>query len=350
MIPAGAVGEADAIARLQSAGADIVSLRVLADTVPAAGFQAAEAARQALASTPVSVGVRFDRAPGDQLPAPIGDLGVSYVAGGPLQALASAGWSGTPCHIAQTLTAYRRLDEWCAAANNPRVIREIGSPPVLAPPAVLLLHLLTELSLSLSAGVRSFVVNYQTMGNLVQDVAAVRAMRKIAEERAASAGSAFEILTSVSVIIDPLGTHAANSYGEVSATAIAAGLSNVDQVIVSAGSGHPTSQSAVDAVVDGVASTRQMVDMLVDQELEMSQELEAELAGICADLRSHRDLLGQASQLSAADFTTAMSSGGLLGSFPQSARYAIRDRLGAVRQSADSTAGAWEIWGPHAMR
>jgi hypothetical protein len=314
-VPAETLPEPATIGRLHSAGADIVSF-----CLPAAGTaklwsRAVKIVDQALAISPASVGIRVTGLPDGSVTSEDRIPGVSYIAGGPLQALTAARRrEGNP--VGAALDFYRILDEWCASTPGPGVVRQVDAPPAAAPPPVLLRHQLAELSLCLSAGARALVLDYPAAGNLVRDVAAVRAMRSLAIEQAISVGTA-EILTSVSIEVGPADSRApANGYARVSAAAIAAGLSDADQVLVSSGAGAAqlAASSALDAVVDAVAAARQMLDMLAGQELELSDELLAEEASIVADVRANRELLARTGSPVGEAITAAVASGQLLGS------------------------------------
>ena len=188
-----------------------------------------------------------------------------------------------------------------------------------------------------AAGVRHVVLGYPALGHLVQDVAALHALRALAPQVAPELSDGGTLKLSVTQWSGTPQQVPTSGWAAAAAATMAAGLADATQVVVV----PPTAddpQAPDTGLVAGVEFTRQMLDMLVDQRLEPSPHLTAECSAIEAEVRAAFASLGA---LGDRDITRAVADGRLLGL--SAAARAGRDALGAVRAVAAGAPG-WPVW------
>jgi len=320
-----------AVRRVREAGSDLVTIRTGADGAagPALALVAALAAQLAELST----GLRIDDPAAVRFVARGLDAGATYVAGGPLQALARRPVNDAAA-VAQALAAFAAIDRECA---RPGIVREIGAPAVAAPPALLVTHLLADLALAVRHGARHVVLGYPALGNLVQDVAALHALRALASEVAPELADGGALELSVTQWTGAPQQVPTSGWAAAAAATMAAGLAGAVQVVVVPPAAEDPEAPGT-GVVAGVEFTRQMLDMLIDQRLESSAQLACERSAIEAGARA---ALGSLGLLGDADIARAVADGRLLGR--SGGTRAGRDARGAVR-GVGSTAPGWPVW------
>ena len=190
--------------------------------------------------------------------------------------------------MAEALAAYAAIDHQCA---RPGIIREVSAPAVAAPPALLITHLLVDLVLAVRHGVRHVVLGYPALGHLVQDVAALHALRALAPQVAPELCDGGTLNLSVTQWSGTAQQVPTSGWAAAAAATMAAGLADATQVVVV----PPTAddpQAPDTGLVAGVEFTRQMLDMLADQRLEPSPQLTAECSAIEAEVRAAFASLG----------------------------------------------------------
>lgn len=346
VVPAGTAVQA--VRRVHQAGSDLITVRV---SDPGCGQAAAAltlVADLAAQAAELSTGLRIDGLVGARFVARGLDAGATYVAGSPLQLLAARRRNDAAA-VAEALAAYAAIDHQCA---RPGIIREVSAPAVAAPPALLVTHLLVDLVLAVRHGVRHVVLGYPALGHLVQDVAALHALRALAPQVAPELSDGGTLKLSVTQWSGTPQQVPTSGWAAAAAATMAAGLADATQVVVV----PPTAddpQAPDTGLVAGVEFTRQLLDMLVDQRLEPSPQLTAECSAIEAEVRAAFASLGsQGSSASLAslgsqgsqgdrDIARAVADGRLLGL--SAAARAGRDALGAVRGAAAGAPG-WPVW------
>jgi hypothetical protein len=322
-----------AVRRVHQAGSDLITVRV---SDPGCGQAAAALTLVADLAAQVgelSTGLRIDGLVGSRFVARGLDAGATYVAGSPLQLLAARRRNDAAA-VAEALAAYAAIDHQCA---RPGIIREVSAPAVAAPPALLVTHLLVDLVLAVRHGIRHVVLGYPALGHLVQDVAALHALRALTPQVAPELSDGGTLKLSVTQWSGTAQQVPTSGWAAAAAATMAAGLADATQVVVV----PPTAddpQAPDTGLVAGVEFTRQMLDMLVDQRLEPSPQLTAECSAIEAEVRAAFALLGS---LGDSDIARAVADGRLLGL--SGAARAGRDALGAVRGVAAGAPG-WPVW------
>ena len=235
----------------------------------------------------LSTGLRIDGLVGSRFVARGLDAGATYVAGSPLQLLAARRRNDAAA-VAEALAAYAAIDHLCA---RPGIIREVSAPAVAAPPALLITHLLVDLVLAVRHGVRHVVLGYPALGHLVQDVAALHALRALAPQVAPELCDGGTLNLSVTQWSGTAQQVPTSGWAAAAAATMAAGLADATQVVVV----PPTAddpQAPDTGLVAGVEFTRQLLDMLADQRLEPSPQLTAECSAIEAEVRAAFASLG----------------------------------------------------------
>lgn len=162
-----------------------------------------------------------------------------------------------------------------------RINREPFGPltGTLVPPCVSHAVAVLEGLLALEQGARSLTLGYGQCGNLVQDVAAVRSLERLADRYFRSAGfEGYELTTVFHQWMGGFPEDEAQAFGVISLGAAAARLSGATKVIVKSpheAMGIPTKE----ANAQGLRATRQVVSMLSEQGLldSAAAEREAEL-------------------------------------------------------------------------
>lgn len=148
-----------------------------------------------------------------------------------------------------------------------RINREPFGPltGTLVPPSIAITVMLVEGILAATQGVRSITLGYGQVGNIVQDTAALRALRKLGEEYLPNN------VTVTTVFHEWMGgfpPDKARASGVISLGGVTAGIARPDKVITKSPQefqGVPTRQ----ANAAGCRTTRQVIDMVIEQRTEL---------------------------------------------------------------------------------
>lgn len=169
-----------------------------------------------------------------------------------------------------------------------RINREPFGPlsGTLVPPFISHTVAIIEGLLALEQGVRSITVGYGQVGNLVQDVAAIRSLRELADEYFRAAGfDDFELTTVFHQWMGGFPENEAMAFSVISWGGAVAALSGATKVIVKTpheARGIPT----MEANRQGLNATRQILNMVQDQVFPASEALEREVALIKREVRA----------------------------------------------------------------
>jgi methylaspartate mutase epsilon subunit len=175
--------------------------------------------------------------------------------------------------------------------NGVSINREPFGPltGTLVPPSVSHAVAVIEGVLAVAQGVRSLTLGYGQCGNLLQDVAAIRTLPLLAEEYLHKLGyKDFSITTVFHQWMGGFPQDEAKAYGVISWGATAAALGKATKVIVKTpheALGIPTKE----ANAAGLRTTKQILNMLKDQSLPRTVELELEEKMIIAETRAILD-------------------------------------------------------------
>lgn len=209
--------------------------------------------------------------------------GVTCLVGGPFESLARDS-RGTGL---DTFDNYRYVDRLVGHLDGEgvRVVRTLSGPRTRAvPPALALAHAFLDAQLAVGQGVRRLVINYPMLGNLVQDVAALRIARSTARRLWPSDGpDVAQVYVSASHWGGEQPTHEGERNAVLASGNIAAATGGADQVLTPAWD-VAGGDRAFDGLVGEVRGTRQMLDLLATQELPASKELDEEIADIRSGL------------------------------------------------------------------
>lgn len=220
-----------------------------------------------------------------------------------------------------------------------RINREPFGPltGTLVPPFISHTVAIIEGLLALEQGVRSLTLGYGQLGNLTQDVAAVRSLKELAGEIFKAEGYAdFELTTVLHQWMGGFPEDEAKAFAVISWGGAVAAFAGADKVIVKTpheAAGIPTKE----ANLQGLKATRQIVSMLSDQGIAPSAALEQEIELI---KREVHHLLGAVRELGGGDLARgsvrAFQAGVLDIPFAPSSHNAgkllpIRDNKGAIR-------------------
>ncbi len=207
----------------------------------------------------------------------------------------------------------------------------------LVPPSISNAIAIIEGLLAAEQGVKSITVGYGQCGNLVQDVAAISALKEMCEEYFKTYG--FEkcvVTTALHQWMGGFPQDEAKSFAVISWGAVTAAFSGVTKVITKTpheALGIPTKE----ANAQGLRATKQMLSMLKDQKMPQSKELEEEVRIIKLETRC---ILDKVLELGKGDFAVgsvkAFESGVLdvpfsPSRYTQNAMFPARDNEGAVR-------------------
>jgi len=159
----------------------------------------------------------------------------------------------------------------------------------LVPPSVSHGVAVIEGILAVAQGVRSLTLGYGQCGNLLQDVAAIRTLPLLAAEYLNKLGySDFDITTVFHQWMGGFPQDEAKAYGVISWGAAAAALGKATKVIVKSpheAFGIPTKE----ANAAGIRTTKQILNMLKDQSLPMTENLALEEKMIMEETRAILD-------------------------------------------------------------
>lgn len=225
------------------------------------------------------------------------------------------------------------------AENGVTINREPFGPltGTLVPPSISNAIAILEGLLAAEQGVADLTLGYGQCGNLIQDIAAIKALQEMSMEYFAKHG--FEKCTLTTVLHQWMGgfpQDEAKSFAVISWGAATAALAGVTKVIVKTpheALGIPT----MEANAQGLRATKQMLNMLQDQKMVESQALADEIAMIKLETTC---LLNKVFELGQGDYAVgtvrAFESGVLDVPFAPSrycknAMFPARDNQGAVR-------------------
>lgn len=159
----------------------------------------------------------------------------------------------------------------------------------LVPPSVSHAVAVIEGILAVAQGVRSLTLGYGQCGNLLQDVAAIKTLPLVAEEYLKKLGfDDFNITTVFHQWMGGFPQDEAKAYGVISWGATAAALGKATKVIVKSpheAFGIPTKE----ANAAGIRTTKQILNMLKDQTLPRTEEMDLEEKMILAETRAILD-------------------------------------------------------------
>lgn len=159
----------------------------------------------------------------------------------------------------------------------------------LVPPSVSHAVAIIEGILAAEQGAKNITLGYGQCGNLIQDIAAIRALEQLAEEYMNKHGYNDSILTTVfHQWMGGFPQDEAKAFGVISWGAATAALAKATKVIVKTpheALGIPTKE----ANAMGLRTTKQMINMLSDQAFPMTKELQMEIDMIVAETRCMLD-------------------------------------------------------------
>ncbi len=159
----------------------------------------------------------------------------------------------------------------------------------LVPPSTSNAVGILEALLAAEQGVKSITVGYGQCGNIVQDVAAVRALEEQTEEYLKKFGYNDVVVTTVfHQWMGGFPEDESKAFGVISLGSIAAGLAGATKVIVKTpheAIGIPTKE----ANASGIRATKMALNLLSGQQLPMSKELEQEINIIKAETKCMLD-------------------------------------------------------------
>lgn len=161
----------------------------------------------------------------------------------------------------------------------------------LVPPSTSNAVAIIEALLAAEQGVKNITVGYGQCGNLVQDVAAIRALEEQCDEYLKANGYNDVYLTTVfHQWMGGFPADEAKAYGVISTGAAAAALSGATKVIVKTtheAIGIPTKE----ANAQGIKATKMTLNLLKGQRLPMCEELKTEIEIIKAETKCMIDKL-----------------------------------------------------------
>jgi methylaspartate mutase epsilon subunit len=168
-----------------------------------------------------------------------------------------------------TIEHWQFVDRLCGAYTERGVTinREPFGPltGTLVPPAIAIAVMLVEGQLAATQGVRSITLGYGQVGNLVQDVAALQALRSLGEEYLD------DDVTVTTVFHEWMGgfpPDEARANGVISLGGATAAVAQPDKVITKSPQefqGVPTKE----ANASGLRTTRQLIDMMIEQDIDL---------------------------------------------------------------------------------
>lgn len=161
----------------------------------------------------------------------------------------------------------------------------------LVPPSTSNAVAIIEALLAAEQGVKNITVGYGQCGNLIQDVAAIRALEEQVYEYLMEYGYNDVYITTVfHQWMGGFPADEAKAFGVISSGAAAAALAGATKVIVKTpheAIGIPTKE----ANAQGIKATKMTLNLLRGQKMPMSKELETEIAVIKAEVKCMLDKL-----------------------------------------------------------
>jgi len=156
----------------------------------------------------------------------------------------------------------------------------------LVPPSISHAVAIIELLLAAEQGVRNVTLGYGQLGNLTQDVAAIRTLPILAEEYLKKAGlSGVHVTTVLHQWMGGFPQDEAKAFGVIGWGSAAAALAGATKVIVKTpheAMGVPT----MEANAQGLRCTKQLISMLADQRMPLTGELSREMEVILDETRA----------------------------------------------------------------
>lgn len=293
-------GQISAMEALSAAGAEITSVLTDAytrqlrfDDADRAFDESVRNRRSMICGYPVvSRGVRVTEEIVDRVPRPCSvrmassdsrlskeiylAAGFTYMFMGPVQNLAYEK-NTTPEELITHYQYEDRLIGYMEDHGCP-IVKELPATltGTLVPPEIAIVSTLIDCMLALEQGVKRVVCSYGLLGNLIQDVAAIRVLREIAEKMVAEKVDDAEVYVVTPQWMGDFPHDEAEAYGVVLNCSMAAALGGADEIIpksLDEAFGVPSTE----ANVAGVRSTRRITDMLRGQTLDNSAELDQEM-------------------------------------------------------------------------
>ncbi len=171
--------------------------------------------------------------------------------------------------LATTIEHWQYVDRLAGAytERGVRINREPFGPltGTLVPPSIAITVMLLEGLLAATQGVRSLTLGYGQVGNVAQDVAALRALRKLGVEYLPSA------VTVTTVFHEWMGgfpPDEARASGVIGLGGLTAAIARPDKIITKSPQefrGVPTKE----ANAAGLRTTRQLIDMIIEQDIKI---------------------------------------------------------------------------------
>lgn len=154
----------------------------------------------------------------------------------------------------------------------------------LVPPSTSNVVAIIESLLAAEQGVRNITVGYGQCGNLLQDVAALRALEEQTEEYLRHFGHDVYLTTVFHQWMGGFPADEAQAFGVISTGSMAAALAGATKVIVKTpheAIGIPTKE----ANAEGIKATKMTLNLLQGQRMTLSKELQAEIEIIKAETK-----------------------------------------------------------------
>ncbi|MFC7072778.1 methylaspartate mutase subunit E [Halovenus rubra] len=169
--------------------------------------------------------------------------------------------------LKETIEHWQFIDRLCGAytKRGVRINREPFGPltGTLVPPSIAIAVMVVEGLLAATQGVRSLTLGYGQVGNVVQDVAALRALRELGEEYLPND---VVVTTVFHEWMGGFPPDEARANGVIGLGGATAALAQPDKVITKSPQefqGVPTQE----ANAAGLRTTRQLIDMMAEQEI-----------------------------------------------------------------------------------
>lgn len=163
----------------------------------------------------------------------------------------------------------------------------------LVPPSMSNVVQILECVLAAEQGVKNITLGYGQCGNLVQDVAAIKALREQAQEYCDEMGyENMEITTVFHQWMGGFPEDEAKAFGVISNASVTAALSGATKVIVKTpheALGIPTKE----ANAEGIKTTKMVLNLLEGQNLSDSPELDEEVALIKKEVKVIMDKVAE---------------------------------------------------------
>ncbi|WP_346355969.1 methylaspartate mutase subunit E [Azotosporobacter soli] len=191
--------------------------------------------------------------------------------------------------LEQTIRDWQYADRLVGlyAEHGVEINREPFGPltGTLVPPSISHSVAVIEGLLAAEQGVKNITLGYGQCGNLVQDIAAIKALEQLAEEYFAKHGYNDCVLTTVfHQWMGGFPQDEAKAFAVISWGAAAAAMAKATKVIVKTpheALGIPTKE----ANAQGLRTTKQLINMLADQPFPITTDVQAEIDMIKAEAR-----------------------------------------------------------------